>query len=78
MRAARSRSAIAPMIVMNAVWSAMSFATIIFTPHRATSAILMTAVNHLAFSSIMYWRLNMGWKHVLGLETTNDIAEKEA
>jgi hypothetical protein len=78
MRAAKSRSAIPVMVVMNAFWSAMAFATVIFTPHRATSALLMTAINHLAFSSIMFWRLNVGWRQILGLAEMSGTVEKEA
>ncbi|KAH7391708.1 hypothetical protein BKA66DRAFT_458310 [Pyrenochaeta sp. MPI-SDFR-AT-0127] len=68
MRASRIRSAIPAFVLMNALWSAFAFATVLFKPHRATSALLMTGINHFVFSSIMVWRANMGLGEILGLE----------
>jgi hypothetical protein len=53
---------------MNAVWSALAFGTVILKPQRATSALLMTAVNHFIFASVMIWRSNMTWREMMGLE----------
>lgn len=67
MRASRERSAIPAFALMNAVWASLAFATILFKPHRATSALLMTGINHLVFSSIITWQSKMGVRELFGL-----------
>jgi hypothetical protein len=68
MRASRVRGAIPAMVVMNGLWSALAFATVLLAPHRATSALLMTGVNHLVFASVMVWQMKMGIHDILGLQ----------
>ncbi|KAH6906407.1 hypothetical protein BKA70DRAFT_1287453 [Coprinopsis sp. MPI-PUGE-AT-0042] len=78
MRAAKNRSAIPAFVFMNCPWSALAFATVMFKPHRATSALLMTGINHLVFSGIMVWRLKMGFREILGLENLEGRKTKSA
>jgi hypothetical protein len=77
MRAAKHRSAIPAFVMMNTLWSAFAFATVIFKPHRATSALLMTGINHLAFAGIMIWRLKMGFREIFGLEELGEEKKKK-
>jgi hypothetical protein len=53
---------------MNSLWSALALDTVIVAPHRATSALLMTGINHLVFASVMAWQSKMGLKEILGIE----------
>ena len=76
MRASRGRSALPAFVLMNALWSGLAFATVVLAPHRATSALLMTGINHLVFSSIMILQNSIGLKEVLGLEQHNDETKK--
>lgn len=52
---------------MNAVWSALALGTVVFKPHRATSALLMTGINHFIFASIILLRSGMTLEEMLGL-----------
>ncbi|KAF2624429.1 hypothetical protein BU25DRAFT_413654 [Macroventuria anomochaeta] len=67
-RASKDRHSIPSLVVMNAVWSALALGTVIFKPHRATSALLMTGINHFIFASIMFLRSKMTVKEMLGLK----------
>ncbi|KAF3044616.1 hypothetical protein E8E12_003924 [Didymella heteroderae] len=67
-RASKSRQTIPALVVMNTAFSALAFGTVILKPHRATSVLLMTGINHFIFASFMFWRSNMTWREILGLE----------
>ncbi|OAL53419.1 hypothetical protein IQ07DRAFT_641807 [Pyrenochaeta sp. DS3sAY3a] len=67
MRASRERRAITAFALMNAVWASLAFGTVVFKPHRATSALLMTGINHLVFSSVIIWQSKMGVRELFGL-----------
>lgn len=56
------------LIVMNAAWAALAWGTVLFKPHRATSALLMTAINHSVFATVMFVRSKVSLKEMLGLE----------
>jgi hypothetical protein len=66
MRGSRDRRAIPTLVVMNAAWSALALGTIVFKPHRATSALLMTGINHFVFATMMFLRSRMTIKEMLG------------
>ncbi|KAH7076157.1 hypothetical protein FB567DRAFT_535585 [Paraphoma chrysanthemicola] len=53
MRASYHRAALPPFVLMNALWSALAFGTVVLSPHRATSALLMTGINHAVFATVM-------------------------
>lgn len=67
MRASKNRAALPAFVLVNVLWSALAFTTVLLKPHRATSALLMTGLNHFVFSSIMVWRTKMGFREILGL-----------
>ncbi|KAF1924389.1 uncharacterized protein M421DRAFT_424839 [Didymella exigua CBS 183.55] len=70
-RASKDRQSMPALVVMNAVWSALALGTVVLKPDRATSALLMTGINHFIFASVMFLRSNMALKEVLGLEGVN-------
>lgn len=78
MRASKNRAALPAFVLVNALWSAFAFTTILLKPHRATSALLMTGLNHLAFSTIMIWQTKMGLWEILGLDGVPDSKAKSA
>lgn len=78
MRASRSRSALPPIVLMNALWSAFAFATVLFKPHRATSALLMTGINHFVFASVMILLSGMGLGEMLGVTEFEDRKVKSS
>ncbi|KAH7063781.1 hypothetical protein BKA63DRAFT_181948 [Paraphoma chrysanthemicola] len=68
MRASYHRAALPPFVLMNALWSALAFGTVVLKPHRATSALLMTGINHAVFAAVMMLRTSIGIKEMLGAE----------
>lgn len=73
-RASKSRQALPALVVINTVFSALALGTVIFKPHRATSVLLMTGINHFIFASVQFWRSELTWREVLGFE---DVKTKE-
>ncbi|ORY11448.1 hypothetical protein BCR34DRAFT_565370 [Clohesyomyces aquaticus] len=69
MRASYNRAALPPFVLMNALWSAFAFSTVILKPHRATSALLMTGINHAVFATVMVLRTGVGLKEMLGISS---------
>ncbi|KAJ8117975.1 hypothetical protein OPT61_g951 [Boeremia exigua] len=65
-RASQDRNSIPVLVVMNAAWSALALGTVLLKPHRATSALLMTGINHFIFASVMFLRSKMTFKELLG------------
>ena len=53
---------------MDALWSVFALVTTVLAPHRATSALLMTGLNHAICATIMARTSNIGFKEMLGLE----------
>lgn len=60
------------MIVMDAFWSAFALATVFVKPHRATSSLLMTGINHLFMTGVMIWRTGLNYKQILGFEDASN------
>jgi hypothetical protein len=58
---------------MNALWSAFAFATVTLKPHRATSALLMTGINHAIFATVMILKTGVGLREIFQLESGIDI-----
>jgi hypothetical protein len=56
------------LVLMNALWSAFAFLTVILAPHRATSALLMTGINHSVFATGMALTAGVGVREMLGLK----------
>jgi hypothetical protein len=50
---------------MNAAWSFLAIGTVLLKPHRATSALLMTGINHAIFASVMKWSSGLTVKQIL-------------
>ncbi|KAH7379427.1 hypothetical protein DE146DRAFT_318221 [Phaeosphaeria sp. MPI-PUGE-AT-0046c] len=67
MRASRDRKALPPIVLMNACWAALALGTVILAPHRATSALLMTGINHSFFASVMILTSGVSLRAMLGL-----------
>ncbi|KAF2245553.1 hypothetical protein BU26DRAFT_521978 [Trematosphaeria pertusa] len=69
MRAASERKALPPIVLMNVLWSAFALGTVVLKPHRATSALLMTGINHAVFASTMLLTSGMSFVEMLGLQS---------
>ncbi|OAK96991.1 hypothetical protein IQ06DRAFT_296217 [Phaeosphaeriaceae sp. SRC1lsM3a] len=67
MRASRNRAALPPIVLMNACWAILALGTVVLTPHRATSALLMTGLNHSVFSVVMMLTSGVSFRGMLGL-----------
>lgn len=52
---------------MNAVWSILALGTVVLKPNRATSALLMTGINHFVFASVMFLRSRMTLDEIIGV-----------
>jgi hypothetical protein len=58
---------------MNALWSAFAFATVTLKPHRATSALLMTGINHAIFATVMILNTGVGLREMIQLKSGNNV-----
>lgn len=67
-RASKDRRSIPAFVVINAVWSALALSTVALNPRRATSALLMTGINHFIFATIMFVRSRTTLRELLGGE----------
>ncbi len=67
-RVSQDRASIPSLIVMNAAWSVLALSTVSFRPYRATSALLMTGINHFVFASVMFLRSKMTFGELVGLQ----------
>ncbi|KAF2489700.1 hypothetical protein BU16DRAFT_531208 [Lophium mytilinum] len=65
-RASFDRASLPPFILLNALWSAFALSTVMFAPQRATSALLMTGINHFVFSTGMWWWSGFSVPEILG------------
>jgi hypothetical protein len=54
-------------VLMDALWSLFALATVMLKPHRATSALLMTGLNHAVFGTIMTLRSGVRFQEIIGL-----------
>ncbi|KAF2013601.1 hypothetical protein BU24DRAFT_424599 [Aaosphaeria arxii CBS 175.79] len=68
MRASSERKALPPIVLMNLIWSLLALGTVVLKPHRATSALLMTGINHAVFATIMILRARLSVLGVLGIK----------
>lgn len=57
------------VVLMNALWSLLALSTVVLKPHRATSALLMTGINHAVFASIMIFRTGINLQDMFGLKS---------
>ncbi|KAF2647300.1 hypothetical protein K491DRAFT_723560 [Lophiostoma macrostomum CBS 122681] len=67
MRASLDKRALAPFVLMNALWSLFALSTVLLKPPRATSALLMTGINHAVFACVMVLNGRIRLSEVLGL-----------
>lgn len=56
------------VVLMNALWSIFALLTVVLAPHRATSALLMTGINHSVFATGMALTAGVGIREMFGLE----------
>lgn len=58
-------------VLMNILWSSFALSTVFVVPHRATSALLMTGINHAAFAIAMITWNKMTVAEVLGWDSSS-------
>jgi len=56
------------LVLMNALWSVFALLTVVLAPHRATSALLMTGINHSVFATGMALTAGVGIREILGFK----------
>jgi hypothetical protein len=54
------------LVLMDALWSLFALLTVILVPHRATSALLMTGINHSVFATGMALTAGIGIREIFG------------
>lgn len=54
-------------VLMNALWSSFALLTVVLKPHRATSALLMTGINHAVFATTMMLTTGVGVREMVDL-----------
>ncbi|KAF2003540.1 hypothetical protein P154DRAFT_532277 [Amniculicola lignicola CBS 123094] len=71
MRASTEAKALPPIVLLNALWSMFALGTVVICPQRATSALLMTGINHAVFATAMVFSTGVRIKEILGLGDGN-------